>query len=81
MPCDVSPVVLLLDDSGSPICADCGEKLAPELATLVDVARIAEQVGRVNHHNRSWPVMDALLKLARASERYYLSLARKESAA
>jgi hypothetical protein len=68
-------------ESGGLVCVACGRRHAPQLTALLDVARLAAQVGRINHHNRSWPVMDALLKLARASEAFYLSLVGRERAA
>ena len=50
-----------------PVCRDCGKKHAPQAVALVDLAHVAERVGRVSRHSLV-PPMEALLALARAAE-------------
>ena len=51
------------------VCDDCGRKHAPSLSALVDLAKVAERVGRIGRHTLV-PPMTALLDLARAAENY-----------
>src|SRR5438105_2988608 len=37
-------------DSDEPICRDCGKRLAPNLVALLDLAHVADQVGRRGRH-------------------------------
>ena len=47
----------------------CGRKHAPSLVALLDLAHVAERVGRIGRHTLV-PPLDALLALARAAEEY-----------
>jgi hypothetical protein len=60
---------LFLNDSGEVVCRDCGQRHAPALAALLDLASVAERVGQVGRYTLV-PPMAALLDLARAAERY-----------
>src|SRR5206468_9572215 len=60
---------LCLSDREAAVCNDCGKKHAPSLAALVDLAGVAERVGRIGRHTLV-PPMTALLDLARAAEHY-----------
>jgi hypothetical protein len=60
---------LYLPDSQDTVCLDCGKEHAPELAALVDLARVAQRVGRINRHTLV-PAFNELLDLARAAENY-----------
>jgi hypothetical protein len=51
------------------VCSECGKKHAPTLAALVDLAGVAERVGRIGRHTLV-PPLGALLELARAAENY-----------
>jgi hypothetical protein len=51
------------------VCRDCGKEHAPSLAALLDLACIAERVGRIGRHTLV-PPLTALLDLARAAEDY-----------
>lgn len=51
------------------ICRDCAKKTAPHLVALVDLASVAERVGRHSRHLLT-PPMEAMLELARAAENY-----------
>ena len=41
---------LFLDDSEDVVCRDCGKAHAPALTALLDLARVAERVGRIGRH-------------------------------
>jgi hypothetical protein len=56
-------------DSDVPICRDCGKRLAPNLIALIDLAHVADKVGRLSRHILT-PPMESLLDLARAAENY-----------
>jgi hypothetical protein len=60
---------LFLDDTGEVVCRDCGRRHAPDLTALLDLAAVAERVGRIGRHTIV-PPMAALLDLARAAEQY-----------
>ena len=49
------------------VCRDCGKKHAPHVVALVDLAHVADRVGKVCRHALV-PPMEALLALARAAE-------------
>jgi hypothetical protein len=51
------------------VCRDCGKSHAPALAALLDLAHVADRVGRIGRHMLV-PPLDALLDLARAAENY-----------
>jgi hypothetical protein len=55
------------------VCRDCGKGHAPSLVALLDLARVAERVGRIGRHTVV-PPMGAILDLVKAAEDY-LSLA------
>lgn len=52
-----------------PMCRRCGRNRAPDLAALLDLAHIAEDVGRCSRHLLT-PPMKSLLELARAAESF-----------
>jgi hypothetical protein len=60
---------LFVEDSTEPVCRDCGKQHAPNLVALLDLARVAERVGRIGRHTLV-PPLHALLDLARAAEDY-----------
>jgi hypothetical protein len=55
--------------TGVIVCRTCGRKHAPPLAALLDLAKVAERVGRVCRHTLI-PPLETLLDLARAAEQY-----------
>jgi hypothetical protein len=58
-----------LADTDHAVCRDCGKCHAPALVALLDLASVAERVGRIGRHTLV-PPMAALLDLARAAEMY-----------
>jgi hypothetical protein len=56
-------------NSDEPICRDCGKRLAPSLVALLDLAHVADKVGRLGRRLLT-PSMESLLDLARAAENY-----------
>jgi hypothetical protein len=59
---------LCLDD-GEAVCRDCGKRHAPALAALLELAHVADRVGRIGRHTLV-PPFNVLLDLARAAENY-----------
>jgi len=53
-----------------PVCAACGRRLAPALSALLELAQTAQRIGRVHGRTPLRVTMEALLELARVSERY-----------
>src|SRR5262244_523779 len=51
------------------VCRDCGRRHAPSLVALLDLARTAQRVARMDRHTIV-PPLNALLDLARAAENY-----------
>jgi len=66
---------LCLAESGNPVCRACGKARTPALVALLDLAGIADHVGRIGRHTLV-PPMGALLELAGAAENYTRSHAR-----
>lgn len=60
---------LVREDTGEPVCADCGRDHAPALAALVQLASAAKRVSRIGRHS-VFPPLAALLDLASAAEKY-----------
>lgn len=60
---------VFLEHGEGPLCRCCAKKLAPGLAALIDLAQVAETVGRKSRHLLT-PPMESLLALARAAENY-----------
>ncbi|MFO0969533.1 MAG: hypothetical protein U0793_28580 [Gemmataceae bacterium] len=58
-----------LADTGEPVCRDCCKRQAPGMLALLDLAHVAENVGRKGRHMLT-PPMESLLALARAAENY-----------
>ncbi len=58
---------LVLAETDEPVCRECGKKEAPHLVALVDLAQVAQRVGRMCKHVLV-PPMEVLLSLARAAE-------------
>ncbi|MCI0459263.1 MAG: hypothetical protein L0Z62_20125 [Gemmataceae bacterium] len=54
---------------GTRVCRDCGKRHAPSLVALLDLARVAERVGRIGRHTVV-PPMAAILDLVKAAEDY-----------
>jgi len=63
------PQLWVGDGPEGPVCRECGRQHAPPLAALLDLARVAERVGRIGRHTLV-PPLAALLDLARAAEDY-----------
>ena len=51
------------------VCRGCGKRSVPNLAALLDLAHVAERVGKQCRHLLT-PSMESLLDLARAAENY-----------
>ena len=51
------------------VCRECARKLEPRLVNLLDLADMAEKIGRTNRPLLT-PPMEVLLELARAAENY-----------
>jgi hypothetical protein len=60
---------LFLGESAQLVCRECARRTEPRLAGLVDLASIADKVGRA-HRRLLTPPMETLLELARAAENY-----------
>jgi hypothetical protein len=60
---------LCLAGTWDAVCRDCGARHAPSLVALLDLARVAEHVGRIGRHTLT-PPMEAMLHLVRAAESY-----------
>lgn len=60
---------LCLENPSDAVCRTCGKRHAPHLAGLLDLAQVAEKVGRLIRPLLT-PPMEALLDLARAAENY-----------
>jgi len=60
---------LVREDTGEPVCPDCGRNHAPALAALVQLANTAQRVTRIGRHS-VFPPLAALLDLASAAEKY-----------
>jgi hypothetical protein len=56
-------------DSEASVCRACGKRHAPSLVALLDLARVAERVGRIGRHTVV-PPMGAILDLVKAAEDY-----------
>jgi hypothetical protein len=55
------------------VCRPCVQVHSPPLGALLDLAEVAERVGRVSTHAPHWVPLEMLLALARASENYCTS--------
>src|SRR5947209_6682564 len=65
----------------SAVCRPCGKRHAPSLVALLDLARVAERVGRIGRHTVV-PPMCAILDLVKAAEDYLsITPARERRAA
>jgi hypothetical protein len=60
---------LCLAGSQLPVCQACGKEHAPALAALLDMARVADRVGRIGRHT-VLPPLSALMDLARVAENF-----------
>src|SRR6266436_6410917 len=58
-----------LAETGAAVCRDCARRQAPGMLALLDLASVAENVGRKGRHLLI-PPMESLLALARAAENY-----------
>jgi hypothetical protein len=62
--------LVLDEDQEEAVCRECGRQHAPSLAALLELASVAERVGRIGRHTLV-PPLNALLDLARAAENYH----------
>jgi hypothetical protein len=60
---------LSVADNHSTVCRSCGKSHAPSLVALLDLARVAERVGKIGRHTVV-PPMAAILDLVKAAEDY-----------
>jgi hypothetical protein len=56
-------------DTHSEVCRHCGKKHAPSLVALLDLARMAEGVGRIGRHTVVPPIT-VMMALVQAAETY-----------
>jgi hypothetical protein len=61
---------LCIIESEDFVCQECGKKHAPALAALLDLADVAQRVGKISRHTLA-PSYHELLDLARAAEEYF----------
>lgn len=66
---------LVTAEDDSTICRVCGKRHAAPLVALMDLANVADKVGRQSRHLLT-PPMESLLDLARAAENYSTSTPR-----
>lgn len=71
---------LCLADGLAAVCSACGRRHAPALGALLELAQVAEQVGRVSAHSRLWVPLEMQLELTRASEMFYTLVASGRTA-
>lgn len=67
---------LYMQEVDEAVCRDCGKRHAASLVALLDLAHVAEKVGRQSRHLLT-PPMEAMLDLARAAENYSHSSPRQ----
>lgn len=60
---------LCLESGAEVVCRECGKKEAPSLVALLDLAEVAQRVGRIARHTLT-PSLETLLDLARAAENF-----------
>jgi hypothetical protein len=60
---------LCLADNWDTVCRECGQRHAPSLVALLDLALVAERVGHIGRHTLT-PPLEAMLRLVRAAENY-----------
>lgn len=51
-------------------CHACGRSRSPALSALMQLAQIAQEVGRIQQHHPREPTLSNLLRLAQAAEKY-----------
>jgi hypothetical protein len=56
-------------DNWDAVCRECGQRHAPSLVALLDLARVAERVGHMGRHTLT-PPLEAMLRLVTAAENY-----------
>jgi hypothetical protein len=59
----------LVSGDSATVCRSCGKRHVPGMVALLDLAHVADKVGRQCRHLLT-PPMEALLDLARAAEEY-----------
>jgi hypothetical protein len=69
---------LCLVESMAAVCRTCARKHAPALCALLDIACLAQHVGRVSRHAVLGVPIGPLLELTRAAEAYYSCIAPLE---
>ena len=57
---------LFLGEGDEPLCRPCAKRLAPTLLALVDLAQVADKLGRQCRHLLT-PPMETMLELSRAA--------------
>jgi hypothetical protein len=60
---------LSLAETSAVVCRDCGKKHAPSLVALLDLARVAERVGKIGRHTLV-PPLTVMIDLVQAAEDY-----------
>ncbi len=71
---------LVTAENAATICRGCGKRHAAPLVALLDLANIADKVGRQCRHLLT-PPMESLLDLARAAENYSTSTPKRRACA
>jgi hypothetical protein len=56
-------------DNADTVCRECGQRHAPALVALFDLACVAERVGNIGRHTLT-PPLEEMLALVRAAENY-----------
>jgi hypothetical protein len=60
---------MVASETDDTVCRRCAKRHAPNLLALIDLAHVAERVGKQSRHLLT-PPMESLLDLARAAENY-----------
>jgi hypothetical protein len=63
---------LSLVKDNSPVCRKCAQQHAPFLVALLELARVADRIGRIQRHSTVGVPIRSLLQLALASEKCFL---------
>jgi hypothetical protein len=71
---------LVRGEDDAALCRVCGQRQVPSLVALLDLAHVADKVGRQCRHLLT-PPMESLLDLARAAENYSTSVPKRAVAA
>ena len=71
---------LVMAETSATVCRSCGKRHAPMFVALLDLATVADKVGRQCRHLLT-PPMESLLDLARAAENYSTATPKKAACA